>query len=146
MKVIPYEPFHAVQIKIRDFDDAKREHRDWQKWAVDSSLQGPAWTMMEGEQIVACCGVRILWEGVGEAWLIFSPAVEGHTIEATKIIKKYLRRVIDDTKLNRVQAFCATANPKAARYLEVLGFEREGVMRKLGRDGADQYIYAIVEG
>ena len=147
MHVIPYEPDHALRIKIRaEYDGEKREHREWKRWSIDNQIQGPAWSIMNGEEIVACCGVRILWEGVGEAWLVFSGGVEGHTIEATKIIRRYLRRIIEDQKLRRVQAFTSVNAPKSARYLEVLGFEKEGVLRKLGRDGSDHYCYAIIEG
>ncbi|OPY08256.1 MAG: hypothetical protein A4E67_01024 [Syntrophaceae bacterium PtaB.Bin038] len=146
MHVIPYSPEHALKIKVREIDEKKRQDREWQKWAIDNGLQGPAYTIMSGDEIVACCGVRVIWEGVGEAWLVFSPAIQEHTLEATKIIRTYLRKIIEDSKLRRVQAFASTAAPRAARYLETLGFEREAVMRKLGRDGADHYCYAIVEG
>jgi len=146
LNVIPYEDFHALEIKVRDMDEAKRKSQEWRKWAMDNALQGPSYTIRDGNHILSCCGVRVLWPGVGEAWLIFSPEIEKHTLEATKIIRTYLAKIIADCELRRVQAFATVNSPKAARYLEVLGFQREGVLRKLGRDGSDHYCYAIVAG
>ena len=45
-------------------------------------------------------------------------------------------------KLQRVQATVLKENKKAIKWIEFLGFEREGLMRKYV--GGDHYLYARV--
>ena len=50
----------------------------------------------------------------------------------------------DDASLKRIQASVHTNDQQAIRYVEWLGFENEGLMKKYGPDGSDYYRFARV--
>jgi len=149
IEVIAYEPEHAVEILARPHDVKNvKANPDFEAWAKVNAL-GPAWTgrRISDGKILACAGVRILWPGCGEAWAIFcDPEVVEYKYkkEAYVYILTYLKRVIEDYDLRRVQALVRADIPIAVKYIEQLGFEREGLLRKYGREGEDQYMYALI--
>jgi RimJ/RimL family protein N-acetyltransferase len=55
-----------------------------------------------------------------------------------------LDHVQDDASLKRIQASVHTNDQQAIRYVEWLGFENEGLMKKYGPDGSDYYRFARV--
>ena len=64
-------------------------------------LAGPAYTLRANGQVIACCGIQLMWEGVGEAWAIVSAEFGQHPRALQKmravvdwmIIKHRLRRI-----------------------------------------------------
>lgn len=48
--------------------------------------------------------------------------------------------------LRRVTAYVQVARDEAARFLEHMGFQREGRLRAFGIDGGDYYVYGLVPG
>jgi RimJ/RimL family protein N-acetyltransferase len=63
---------------------------------------------------------------------------------AYETIIEHLIKVASDLNLRRIQAHCDVNVPKAVKFLEQIGFQREGLMRGYGEDGSDHYLYAIV--
>lgn len=137
-RVEAFEPKHVLMIEHPmegEFDAAM-----WGEFRA----AGPALTIMADGRVVACLGVQVLGGRIGECWAVFSPEASGHILYITKVIMRHLARAVRDFNLQRLQAFARVDLETAWRYLEVLGFEREGCLRKFGRDGSDQYIYSMV--
>jgi RimJ/RimL family protein N-acetyltransferase len=63
---------------------------------------------------------------------------------AAKYSSLLLDHVQEDTDLQRIQASVHTRDKQAIRYVEWLGFENEGLMKKFGPDGSDYYRFARV--
>ena len=61
-----------------------------------------------------------------------------------KYSSQLLQHVIEENKLTRVQASVHVDDKQAVRYVEWLGFENEGLMKKFGPDGSDYYRFARV--
>lgn len=98
---------------------------------------GPAYTFRCEGRILACAGVTIYWEGMGEVWLATSLAWKQYAREAVIMTRNVLDFLQDNNKLRRIQADVVTANLTACRFVEHFGFKSECVMRKydvLGRD------------
>jgi len=85
----------------------------------------------------------MLWAGVGEAWVLFSPEVVNHKVSIRRNVKKYLKKIIEDNNLHRVQAHVQCEWGLAIRFVESLGFKIEGKMLKFGFDKSDSYLYAL---
>jgi len=94
-------------------------------------------TLLSGNKVVAVGGVHIMWDGVGEAWALVSPKIEGNGIVFARYAKKMFDAIIKDNKLTRVQATIHASDVTAAQFASWLGFESEGVMRKYGMNGED---------
>jgi len=146
IEVIPYLSKHALEILVRPHDEKNvKESKEFETWA-EANANGAAFTgrRISDGKILACAGVRILWPGVGEAWAIFCNEIGSYKKEAYIYVLTYLKQIIEDFKLRRIQAYVRADVPIALKYIEQLGFQQEGLLRKFGRDGKDQYIYALI--
>lgn len=101
-------------------------------------------TLLVGEDIAAILGVSPLWGRVYEATMLPTE----HFYKSVKTCLKYAQYLTDlafDTlPVDRIQATALASEPKHQRFLEAVGFEREGLARKYAPDGADLIIYAKV--
>jgi len=145
IEVIAYLPEHAREILVRPGDLHVKQNEEFIKW-TELNSKGGAFTgrRISDGKILACAGIRILWPGVGEAWAIFCDEVGSYAFEAYAYIATYALQIINDFNLKRIQCFVQADNALYVKYLENLGFRREGLLRKFGRNGEDHYIYAII--
>jgi len=98
---------------------------------------GPAYTFFHGDKVLACAGVTIYWEGMGEVWLCTSKYWEDYKKEAVIWTRWVLDFLQDENKLRRIQADVVADNAEANRYIRHFGFHLEALMRNydvLGRD------------
>jgi len=92
---------------------------------------------------VAAFGVALHTPGVGVAWMVATDDFSGVAIEVSRF-GRALIAVLLESEVHRVQAFSAAFHVQSHKWLPVVGLEREdgNVMRQLGRDGEDFYIFA----
>jgi hypothetical protein len=137
-----------AEFDIADFDNmiikdgcwARREDRPMIE--IYASL-GPAATLWHDGKIIMCGGIACgAWKGLGDIWLIPSGFVNQCPLGVFKTAKRYIDDVIETLDLHRVQATIAESEVK---WIEKLGFVREGVMRKFSRNKEDRYLYARVK-
>lgn len=103
-----------------------------------------AYTALLESKVFMIGGVYGLWENVGEAWFVMSSIAYKKPFAAAKYSSLMLDHVQDDAGLKRIQASVHTNDQQAIRYVEWLGFENEGLMKKYGPDGSDYYRFARV--
>lgn len=106
--------------------------------------QKPSYTALADGKIVGVGGVAILWEGVGEAWLILTRDVLTIKIQAYKCIKQMCKTVIEERNLRRIQATVRVDFPQANRMMQHLRFENEGILKNYCPDGCDVIMYARI--
>jgi hypothetical protein len=103
---------------------------------------GPAYTLTNGIPI-ACGGILPLWKGVGEGWVVTSSLVEKYPITFAKTIWRETIRLIKSMDLERIQTVVDAEHTVSQRWVERMGFESEGLMKKyLG--GRDFIRYALI--
>jgi len=140
----PFEIEHAMQILVRPEQYSEKNRGDFEKWAKINKEGGPAYSAFYGETLLACAGIRIMWDGVGEAWAIFSKEIIHFKKSAYVITRRELDRIITENNLHRVQAHADANFPLASRFLEGLGFECECLMKKFQPNGNNSYLYSKV--
>lgn len=101
------------------------------KWVVCSD---------DGEP-VAMLGVSLLHPGVGEAWLLATDRWN----EVWRTCTKLAIQIRDGLKLHRIQVHTAAFHTNSHAWLEVLGFQREAILRKYGSGGEDFYLMSILK-
>ncbi len=106
---------------------------------------GQCITGLVNDKIVGCGGIDLMWEGVGEVWVMLSYDIEQCPMAAYEVIRDGLDKLIKDNKLRRVQAWGRIGFEKSHTLFRHLGFKPEGIARKYGFDGADCILYAIVK-
>ena len=103
-----------------------------------------AYTALLESKVFMIGGVYGLWQNVGEAWFIMSSHAYKMPFAAAKYSSLLLDHVQEDNKLQRIQASVHADDSQAVRYVEWLGFENEGLMKRYGPDGSDYYRFARV--
>jgi RimJ/RimL family protein N-acetyltransferase len=148
VEIVPLQKEHIFELMAGDLTEGTLiKDPEMVQSAADAYMSsGPAFSAFYDGTLVACCGILIIWKGVGTAWVLFKKeAAEVHELRkaAYEKVTQYMVFLINDLQLHRVQAHCCSETPDAVRYLEGLGFEREGVMKKYGMDKSDYYLYAM---
>ena len=141
VELIPFLPEHFDM-----FDDIEGELVFLgSSYNLVSDSDGPGFTGIYKGTIIGCGGVRLFWEGVGEAWGFYPQLFFTHTREVYHYTKMMLNRIIKEYNLHRVQATARVDYPCAQNWLRHLGFALEGKMKSYCPSGKDTFLYAITK-
>ena len=77
----------------------------------------------------------------GKGWVCLTII---NPLGVAKAIKKDFARVAKENNITRVQSAIRKDFKQGLRFAEWLGLEEEGLMKKFGFDGTDQYMYARI--
>ena len=147
-KVVKFIAEHAEELIERgrkDFGvlaDADLSMRPY--FDVVAGEDGNAHSIIQDGHLVLSAGVWQLWPGVGEAWLLPSARLLSRPRGPVRIVRRFLDEIAKREGYTRVQATTHADFDRGERFLEWLGFEREGVLRKFGPDGSDHKIYSRI--
>lgn len=137
MKVIP---FHANHVRLMNLQPTQR-------WALSvlppeylTALNrlGSAVSAEHEGKIIACAGVAIQGFGAGTLWGFVSHDAGPYFIRLDRCV----RRLLTIRPLRRIEASAEVDFRPGCRWLELLGFQSEGVMRSYGPNGEDHMRYA----
>ena len=143
-QIIQYEPEHALRIAEMN----KRQEEEWlpavdiKKWCNACKDGGPAYTMMVDGEPVACAGIILQEWNKADAWALLSILFYHHKIKVYRVMKAGIESLIAERQLRRVQAFIDPRYPSAVDFIECLGFEFEGRLKKWGPQSEDFFIFA----
>ena len=99
-------------------------------------------TIEDKGRILCCGGIQEVSPGVGNAWFIMVPEGKKHKKE---IIKVVVEEIADALKrFHRIQCVVQKDFQEGQRFVEWLGFRREGELRCFTADKKNVYSYAIV--
>ena len=101
-----------------------------------------AFTGLVNNKPIFAAGMKMVWGQVAEGWVIATSEMWKHPLGVAKAIKKDFARVAKENNITRVQSAIRKDFKEGLRFAEWLGLEKEGLMRKWGFDGSDQYMYA----
>ena len=103
-----------------------------------------AFTGLVGKKPIFAAGMKMVWGQVAEGWVIATQDVWNYPLSVAKAIRKDFARVAKKNNIVRVQTAIRKDFVQGQRFAEWLGLENEGLMRKFGFDGTDQYRYARI--
>ena len=101
-----------------------------------------AFTGVVNNNPIFAAGMKMIWGQVAEGWVIATSDMWKYPLGVAKAIKKDFAKVAKENNITRVQSAIRKDFTEGQRFAEWLGLEREGLMRKWGFDGSDQYMYA----
>lgn len=149
IQIVPFDVSHFAQI---EWQDSQVPGQEWhtEELAEEVALESVAFSAVTDDGIVvACAGVyptRILINGdlheakESLAWAIFSP----HLARYPKSVYAAISRFLASRTESRIEAYVDPNQPKAACFLERLGFGFEQVLQGEHPSGADMLLYARV--
>lgn len=136
MRLIPFATGHV--------EDLATERKDMVRWKEMLSHVVPelSYTGVLNGHLIGSGGVVPMWDGVAEAWFVGSWRLSKNRFAAVRTLQKTMLELMDANAINRLQAHVRADTPEAVRFIEFLGFEREGLLREYGPDRTDHYVYA----
>lgn len=144
MQIVNFEPRHLRRVSPQPAQAELALYRDWLADRLDPyAIRGCAFTGLIEGRVVGCAGVRPMWAGVGEAWAVFSLEALDRPAALFRAAARGLAALENARGLRRIQATCHADHAAGARFLQALGFEREGLLRRYGLRGEGNYhLYA----
>ena len=142
----PYKFSHFKRLVVRPHEDVikkavKLSDTEWANSIGKEAVE--AYTCYLDGEIFCIGGLNILWEGVGEVWVIGSPEISKNKFSYMKVIKFYLKYFKDKYHLKRVQAQIVDDYDMLKRFAERLGFVYEGTLHNYCGGDLDNCMYAI---
>lgn len=117
------------------------ELREMAKEREDSGMCVTGWIDGKPECVA---GIDMMWEGVGDVWLMITPFIDNHVKESYKCIRKGLKKLIEDNKIRRLQSYGRVDFAQCHTLFKHLGFEVEGLARQYTQDGVDAIMYSLI--
>lgn len=139
INVRPYR-FEDV-LKIEPKEEGVKNQKDYEKWAKMNEL-GPGYTILFNDEVIACAGIRIFWEGVGEVWAVISNDSSKHLRLILEEFGKRLEFTIRELKMRWLQVSLSKNNKKGIHFAQHYGFKRKCEMKYYLPDGSDAILYA----
>lgn len=107
---------------------------------TELSFHGLAWTGEADDAIVIVAGLVPQWEDRALAWALVSKDAGDHFTSIHRAVKKFLIHC----GYRRVEANIDVGFKAGHRWIKMLGFELEGLMKAYRPDGKDMFLYARV--
>ena len=137
-------PFHVDHTNnfqgIVDYETKSVTLEDRIRHLDIQSRSGPTITAFVGNNPVAVFGCVILWNGVGEAWSIFSEKARRYPIAMTKSAISFFDTCEISFSLHRLQITVNSNDKRALSWAKYLKFESEGLMKQYSADKDDTFI------
>ena len=138
LELVKFESGHILEVET-DFDFPTSARKSISEYSLTDG-----YSLKNGETIVACAGVSIMWKGVAEGWLIMSRHAYKYPVSIARYTEGLFDGIMERNELRRIQASVNCNDVKSVKFADWLGFEYEGIMKNFGPDGADYFRYARV--
>lgn len=102
--------------------------------------QGLAWTAESDGRILGIAGMLPQWENRAIAWALLADNLDNQFLKIHTAVKRF----IDVSGFRRIEATVDMGFPQGIRWMKMLGFEQEGIMRAYRPDGADMILFARI--
>jgi RimJ/RimL family protein N-acetyltransferase len=144
IKIIPFKVEHFYAIKERtEVDNFELEF--FIRANVHFLNRFPSITAVVGETYIACAGFIPLWPNTAELWARVSPEAKPYKIEFNQIALNFISDTARAFRFTRLQATVDEQFMVARRWVEFLGFHREGLLQKYFND-RDYLMFSRTEG
>ena len=141
MHLVPFIPAHLEGFEPQEAQAWLAPHLQSQ-WYIDSlTALGDAFTLIADGKVVGCGGLAKLTERRAQVWALVHKDAGKHLFGATRLVKDFL----DAQNFIRMETPVKTSFQAAHRWALMLGFEREGTLKKWGDDGEDYDSYARIK-
>jgi len=145
LHIVPYTRSHGTYILSQQMNHVLMDRdAQFEGETMELEQQGLAFTGLVNDEPIFAAGMKPIWKGVAEGWVLATAKVWDHPLLVARAIKKDFARVAREHDIERVQTAIRKDFKQGQRFAEWLGLENEGLMKKFGFDGTDQYRYARI--
>ena len=144
IRLIDFEAAHAVEL----LEHYKHRFADWkfadEAWFANMKRAERSFSLIDNGNLIVSGGIVPIFEGLGEAWLEPSDKITDYKLRMIKTLRHHIDKITEEDGLRRLQAAVRADFPEAVRFIEFMGFKREGLMEAYGPDGSDYFLYARI--
>jgi len=127
-----FEPHCDSEIKLRSAE-----------WRLTNSLAAKTGYLEDGT-IIAAAGIVMQFGRVGAAWMMMRTCASKHLLSVYRGTVEWMKIVWEHYDLVRLHTYVRADFPAGARFVEKIGFKKEGLMRKFCPDETDAWLYAKI--
>ena len=139
MNVIAFRPEHFQRIDLQATQRMALSYVT-PEYTMAIAEAGPALTVLSGDKVLGCGGIALMPFGVGMLWAFVDGGAGPHFVAIHRITSRF----IDAVKVRRLETAVQDGFQPGCRWVEMLGFQKEGLMRSYGPDGSDFLRYARI--
>ncbi len=121
MDIVPFEFKH-----LADIDPPVMDAEQLERFTREYVIPGTAFSGVEAGRVLGCAGI-VIRGSAGVAWAVLSDSLRKRPMVLHRAVKRGMRKIIEENGLKRLEASCIEGFESAARWLERLGFESNGV-------------------
>lgn len=143
--IIPYKAAHGKIIMASQLNHVMSTIEvDYIKESSNLEEEHMAFTCLINDKIIASAGIKKIWNGVGEGWVLAKNEIYKYPITIAKAIKQNFDYVATSNNIKRVQTAVRADYGIGIRFAKWLGLVNEGLMKHYGMDGSDHYRFARI--
>ncbi len=146
MQVISFRPEHILGMELRPFDRLGLSHLSKNEILalLDIYAQaGPAYSVLHKGRMVCAGGVAVQPGRTADVWMLTTYKVKEIAVPLARHVRRILADAEKDFHINRLQTTVHEKHELPENWLLFLGFQCEGLLRKLAGDD-NYYIYARI--
>ena len=133
--IVPYTKSHGTYILSQQMNHILMDKdAEFDGETMELEQQGLAFTGLVNNEPIFAAGMKPLWKGVAEGWVLATANVWNHPLLVARAIKKDFARVAKEHGLWRVQTAVRSNFAEGLRFAKWLGLKDEGVMKQYGFD------------
>jgi hypothetical protein len=141
VQMIPFRPEHALKIKLKSLEiQYVNKMPDYINYIISNAVPDLSWTLVKDGSIIALFGVRIMWPGVAEVWMLPGQEIKENAIPLIKGGRYVLDVIEHELGMKRLQIAVLKSDYTAYKFARMLYFTSESVMHKFGPYGEDYYM------
>lgn len=138
--IVPYEPEHLTRLLLQPSQAIMQSYMTDPEYGAQLAAGGPAYSLVEGNEVFACAGLIPQWENRAVAWALISAEAGRHF----RAIHTAVLRSFEMHPFRRIETSVDCDFEQGHRWMALLGFEREGRMRSYTPHGNDHDLYARI--
>lgn len=143
LEVLPFEPWHLEMMEAQGVQGAQLNEVSHVPVAYAKLLRpaGPCFSAWHGGTIVVSGGIVLSNSHIGLVWAVMAASAGDHMLALHRAAARFLSM---HTGVRRLEATVEQGFEAGCRWITLLGFEFEGLMRGYGSKGETHERYARV--
>lgn len=138
LKLKTFRAAHVKQLQLSPFQAETLGVLDMRYGLLLEENSRVAVSLCEYNRVLGCWGLLPLWSGCSEAWMLVSPEIGFGSLSVVRSIQGILDVAVE----HRIQTSVLASFDKGQKFIEFLGFQKEGLMKKYDARQRDHIRYA----
>tara|TARA_R110002153_G_scaffold100562_1_gene236551 strand:- start:3604 stop:4083 length:480 start_codon:yes stop_codon:yes gene_type:complete len=139
--IVPLRYEHISRLSLTDDSIEYIRHiPSYLDYIWDNSADGWSWAAIGKGKVIAVFGIRMIWTGLAEMWMVPGRDMGSHAISLVRGARAITDSALQDYGVRRLQITVKAENDTAFRFAKAMHFEVESVMTKFGPEGSDYYM------